>query len=174
MKWMRYLLRRNHAGRWLALLLVLIGMPVESIAGPENGKAYENWTIRCDNKNAAKEERCYIFQNLVLREGGQRVLHIAIGYLPDTEQPVALLTLPLGISLPPGARIQIDSNEALRFNIERCETNGCRAGFSLNEDILNQFRKGLEARIVFHDGARRPISVPLSLRGFTAGLSALR
>ncbi len=159
---------------FIVLLLSGLLFGQTAYAGAVNGKAFQNWTTRCDNKNEAKIERCYIFQNLVLREGGQRVLHVAVGYIPDLDDPVALVTLPLGISLPPGASIQVDDNEALRFQIERCETNGCRAGISLDDEMLQQLQKGLEAQIIFHDGARRPISVPLSLKGFTAGLKSLK
>ncbi len=151
----------------------LFGAPA-AIAQPENGKTFQDWTIRCVDKEEESVARCYIFQSLVLREGGQRVLHVAVGYLPTEEHPVALFTLPLSISLPPGGSIQVDDNEEQRFQIERCEVNGCRAGISLKENMLEQFMKGMQARIIFHDGARRPISVPLSLKGFTAGLAALK
>ncbi len=158
----------------LLCLALLAGGARESVARPENGKAFKNWTVRCEKAKEAEEETCYIFQNLVLKEGGQRVLHIAVGYLPDREEPVALLTLPLGISLPPGGTLQVDDNEPVRFQIERCEPNGCRAGLILRPELLQQFKKGMKAQVTFHDAGRRPISVPVSLQGFTAGLASLK
>ncbi|RME35726.1 MAG: invasion associated locus B family protein [Gammaproteobacteria bacterium] len=168
--------RFTFTGRLAPLLLgaLLLGGLPGAEARPENGKSFKNWTVRCEKAKEAETETCYIFQNLVLKEGGQRVLHIAVGYLPQREEPVALLTLPLGISLPPGGTLQVDDNEPVRFQIERCEPNGCRAGLILKPELLEQFRKGMNAQVTFHDAARRPVSVPVSLQGFTAGLASLK
>jgi invasion protein IalB len=146
--------------------------------GGGDGKVFENWTLKCESAKEpqapATANQCFIFQNLVLKEGGQRVMHIAIGYLPDNTEPVALLTLPLGISLPPGAALTVDTGEPVRFPIERCEPSGCRAGIKIDAKLLERLQKGNKAEVTFHDGSRRPIKVPLSLKGITAGLAALR
>ncbi|MCC7412578.1 MAG: invasion associated locus B family protein [Gammaproteobacteria bacterium] len=141
---------------------------------PKEGDTFDNWTIHCEPVKAEQRSQCFIFQDLVLREGGQRVLRVSIGYLPDLEEPIALVTLPLGISLPPGAAVQIDDNPPTRFGIERCEPNGCQGGFKLAPANLEQFKKGTEAQVTFHDPSRQPVTVPLSLKGFSAGLRALR
>jgi invasion protein IalB len=145
-----------------------------SFAQSKEGQVYDNWTVGCETPEGAVEEQCFIFQNLVLREGRQRVLHIAVGYLPDGKGPVALVTLPLGISLPLGASITVNGSAPARFPIERCEPKGCRGGLKLDKDLLAALKKGVEARVTFHDSARQPVDVPVSLVGFAAGLSALR
>jgi invasion protein IalB len=143
-----------------------------------NGHNFENWTGKCevshDAKGKEKGLQCFIFQNLVLKSGGQRVLHVAIGYLPELKDPVALFTLPLGISLPPGVSLQVDDGEPMRFPVERCETGGCRAGIKLDEQFVKELENGTSAEVIFDDAARQPIKVPLSLKGLTAGLKALR
>jgi invasion protein IalB len=116
---------------------------------------------------------CFLVQNLVLREGGQRVLQIAVGFVEQAPEPIALLSLPLGISLPPGAKIQIDEAQPERIAIERCEPNGCRAGLKLNESMVEGFRTGKQLSITIYDAKRAPIIVPLSLDGFEEGLAAL-
>lgn len=157
----------------MILVILLAAMPLAQ-AKPVNGKSYENWTVRCETPKGGKQEQCFIFQNLVLKEGGQRVLHMAIGYIKGRPDPVALITMPLGISLPPGGSIVIDDDEPIRFQIERCEPAGCRAGLALKDKLLAAFKKGIKATVTFMDATRRPINVPLSLKGFTAGLKALK
>jgi len=161
--------RSTRAGTAVLLWLAALGAP----AAIEDGQTFDNWTVGCEPVEAERRRQCFIYQNLVLREGGQRVLHVAIGYLPDDDTPIGLVTLPLGISLPPGASVRVDEAEPLRFPIERCEPNGCRAGFRLEPELLEAFKKGEEARVTFHDASRQPVTVPLSLQGFTAGLRAL-
>lgn len=155
-----------------ALIAALAAGP--TAAAPEQGATFDNWTVGCEAVENEERTQCFIFQNLVLREGGQRVLHVAVGYLPDQDDPIALFTLPLGISLPPGASLQVDGGDPVRFPIERCEPEGCRAGLRLEEEVLDAFKKGTEVKVTFHDATRRPVSVPLSLKGFMAGLRALR
>lgn len=156
-----------------ARALILLGAVAPAIAAVSDKDTFDNWTVACE-AGSDGEEQCFIFQNLVLREGGQRVLHVAVGYVPDHTGPVALFTLPLGISLPPGVKMQIDDAEPIRFPVERCEPNGCRAGLKLEGALLEAFEQGTEIKVTFHDAGRQPVSVPLSLQGFSAGLRALQ
>jgi len=161
----------------LGVFLFCFAMQTATLADeramPAEGDAFGSWRVSCETAADSHRRGCFIVQNLVLREGGQRVLQIAVGYVEQTPDPIALLSLPLGISLPPGASIRIDEHEAKRIPIERCEPNGCRAGLKLSEDILASFRSGAQMSVTFYDAKREPIVVPLSLDGFSAGLAAL-
>lgn len=157
-----------------SVLLALAVCLTSPHAAAEESEKYGNWTAKCEASKGKVQGGCFIFQNLVLREGGQRVLQFAVGYVATTEAPIALLSLPLGISLPPGVSIRIGDAQPTRVLVERCEPNGCRAGLKLSEDLLTQLREGTQLTVTFHDAERRPIEVPLSLDGFEAGLTALK
>jgi invasion protein IalB len=139
-----------------------------------NGQVFEHWTVRCGVRESAAMERCFLFQNVVTRKGGQRVLHVAVGYLPGDESPAGILTLPLGISLPPGASLELDGGVSLQFPIERCEAKGCQAGFRITPEFLEALKTAQEARVTFYDGTRHPIDVKLSLKGLWEGFQDLR
>jgi len=153
-----------------ALTLALLS----PLCGAQEGAKFGNWTAKCEESQGKVQGGCFIFQNLVLREGGQRVLQFAVGYVATTDEPIALLSLPLGISLPPGVTIRIGDGAPTRVIVERCEPNGCRAGLKLKPDLLRQLSEGTQLTVTFHDAERRPIDVPLSLEGFAAGLSSLK
>lgn len=144
------------------------------VAGADEGPAFGSWTSKCEETQGDKQGGCFIFQNLVLREGGQRVLQVAVGFVPDSAEPIALLSLPLGISLPPGVSIRIADGEPTRFPVERCEPNGCRAGLKLSATLLDDLARNSQLTVTFYDAQRRPIEVPLSLDGFSAGLESVR
>jgi len=142
-------------------------------ARPEHGQVFKDWTARCEQAPCSSLAHCFIFQNLVLKESGQRLVHMAVGYLAGKNQAAAIVTMPLGISLPAGAAISVDGGDSLDIVIERCDTNGCLGTVTLSAAFLAQLKRGREARIGFHDGARRRIDVPVSLLGFTAGFNSL-
>jgi invasion protein IalB len=133
-----------------------------------------SWTVRCEFPDEGDTHDCIMFQNLVLKTGGQPVLHFAVGIAPDDQTPTVIVSLPLGISLPPGITIQIDDGKKANFPVERCQPEGCRAGMKLREATIDQLTAGTQLTITFHDGERKPITVPLSLDGFAESFQALK
>lgn len=156
----------------LLLVALPVGGPVQ--ARPEHGQTFKDWTARCEQAPDTSKERCFIFQNLVLKESGKRLVHMAVGYLAADGQATAVVTMPLGISLPPGASISVDGGAPQEITIERCDNDGCVGAVALSKQLLAQLKRGREARISFHDGTRRRIAVPVSLLGFTAGFNSLQ
>lgn len=141
----------------------------------EKGQRFDDWTVGCEKLPGMDRERCFIYQTVVNKDNDEPVLQMAIGYLPvenNKTQPAALITLPLGVALPPGVGLKVDDNEPIRLQYERCVPNGCIAGFPLNDTMINQFKRGLKAEIRVHDGTRA-VAMPISLKGFTAGFNAL-
>jgi invasion protein IalB len=165
-----FLSPRLHHGCLLLLALAVTGLVQ---ANPQHGQSFKDWTARCEKAPGTSLDRCFIFQNLLLKETGQRLVHMAVGYLAANGQAAAVITMPLGISLPPGATISVDSGVPQPIVIERCDTNGCVGAIALSDEMVAQLKRGREARIGFHDGSRRPIAVPVSLLGFTAAFNTL-
>jgi invasion protein IalB len=169
---------RRAGRRWCALSAALFTLAAGAANEPPVAaeRNFGSWTAKCENAGDAGPHAggCFIFQNLVLRAGGQRVLQIAIGYVPGTDEPIALLSLPLGISLPPGVSIEAAGGGPLRFPVERCEPNGCRAGLRLKPDFLAELLAADTLTVRFHDAQRQPIEVPLGVSGLGAGLQALK
>lgn len=165
--------RRHRRGVLAALTTTLLLTAGICSAAPKNGQNFQDWGVRCEKPKNAPKETCFIFQNHVTKKDHKPVLRIAVGYIPSKDQPVAIITMPLGISLPPGVQIKVDDNEPVHVPVERCEPQGCRAGVILGDKLLGQFKAGTTAKITFDDGARHPITVPVSLKGFTAGLASL-
>lgn len=136
-------------------------------------QTFGEWTLRCEGLPDAPGRECIMFQNLVLRTGGQTVLQFAVGLAPVDGTPTVVLSLPLGIALPPGVTIRIDDGKEAKFPVERCEPDGCRAGMKLRPATVSQLGAGQQLTITFYDGERQPIDMPLSLEGFNAAFRAL-
>lgn len=152
----------------------LLALSAAGLAHAGEPEQYGQWKARCEPTQGKVQGGCFIYQNLVLREGGQRVLQFAVGFVDGTDEPIALISLPLGISLPPGVALRVDSGEPVQVMVERCEPAGCRAGIRLRETLRSQLAAGRTLTVTFHDAERKPIEVPLKLDGFAAGLNALK
>lgn len=155
--------------------------PGDNPAASEVNEIHGAWTLRCEPRpgtattepGQAPQEQCFIFQNVVMKQSGQRVFNIAIGYVPEAERPIALLTLPLGISLPPGVRLRVPDLPPMEFLIERCIPAGCRAGAQISQELAEALSNHTTATVEFRDGSRQDLSVQLSLEGFAEALTAL-
>lgn len=132
------------------------------------------WHSRCEETRGKIEGGCFIFQDLVLKQGGQRVLQFAAGFAESTPDPIALLSLPLGISLPPGVSLQVDDGKPTTLMVERCEPTGCRAGIKLAPALMRQLEGGSKLKVTFHDAERKPIEMQVVLAGFTAALAQIK
>ncbi len=152
------------------------GEPVRAQDADRQGpavKTFKDWGLRC-RESPTDQVTCYLFQNILLKEGRQRIFHVAVGYINAQEQPIALMTSPLGTYLPPGVALQIDDGEPMRVPFEQCNADGCHATLPIEPATLEALKRGALMNVAIHDGARRPLEFPVSLAGFTAGFRALR
>ena len=137
-------------------------------------RQFQDWAVRCGAPVEGAPAACEMVQQR-LDEQGQTVLAIAVGKVPNTDDPGMLIILPLGIWLPPGVVLRVDGGEEIPGRIERCERRGCQVELLLEPDILTRLKAGTEANVLFQiydeNGQPRVVGVPFSLLGFTAALN---
>jgi invasion protein IalB len=136
-----------------------------------NPGVYDDWNVRCSGEDGVATV-CETYRNLYLTDNNQRILHIAIGHVPDEDSAVGIFIAPLGVSLPEGMMIAIDEGEASEFAYRSCGTDGCRARAPMSTDMLNTMRAGSEMRVTIAEVTGRRIVIPVSLTGFTAAFAA--
>jgi len=141
-----------------------------------DGKTFQDWRAKCvkSNKGKVQQTSCHVFQDLLQKESGKRVLHIAIGRVPGKQSLAVIITLPLGISLPPGLTIRIDEKDDKQIPLQACFTNGCQTAFELEPKWQKKLTAGNNAEVIFHNIHNQAISIPVSLKGITAAIKALQ
>lgn len=154
------------------------GPTIKPSNNPEHNKQFGDWTKQCEiivDAEGKETELCQIIQALSNKEDGQPVMKVAIGYVPGKENAVLVMTLPLGIYLPPGVQLNIDDKgKAGRIPINTCLPMGCQAGVELDKEFTERMQKGNQLAVTFGDGEGNPVTAPVSLKGFTAGLKSLK
>jgi invasion protein IalB len=136
-------------------------------------RQFQDWTVRCGRQNEQGPEVCGMEQQQTDKEG-RTVLAVFVGKVPNSSDPGLLIMVPLGVLLPAGVMLQIDSGAEMPVQVNRCERQGCRIELLLKPDLLTRFKSGTQAKVLFEvfdpQGERRRLGVPISLLGFTAAL----
>lgn len=157
------------------MLAVLTCLAGPAAGQPSDGQTFKNWRVRCQKPEAAAPVQCHIFQTVVVSQTGQPILYVAAGYPPEgAGGPTAFLTLPLGIHLPSAVTLRVDQGDPVAVPVEHCDRDGCHARLGLDRRLIASLQAGLVAHVGFRDGVGQPITVPVSLEGFTAAMKALR
>ena len=142
--------------------------------GPAQGvRRFEDWELRCEQKDQWEEKTCYIVQSLKSEESGRRVLQILVTHFGEDRLLGALISVPIGIRLPPGLVLQIDEEPARRFPLERCTPQTCQAQLRLDGKLLASFKAGMEGKVTFYEASGQAVNVTFSLKGFTAAFKEL-
>ncbi len=151
---------------------------VKPSSNPEHGKQYGDWIKECEiivEADTTEIEICQIMQMLSEPDSDRVVVKVAIGYVPTNDKPVMVISLPLGIFLPPGAQLRVDESEQVgRVPINNCFPAGCQAGAELDSDFVERLSKGNVLQITFGAPSGQAVTAEISLKGFTAGLNSLK
>jgi invasion protein IalB len=136
-------------------------------------RQFKDWTVRCGRQNEQGPEVCGMEQQTTDKEG-RTVMAVFVGKVPNSSDPGLLIMVPLGVLLPAGVMLQIDSGAEMPLQVNRCERQGCRIELLLKPELLARFKSGSQAKVLFEvfdpQGERRRLGVPISLQGFTAAL----
>lgn len=164
--------------RKIFLIATAIVVAGANIAGaqtsPKTTKKYGDWALSCRQLTTGGPERCVLFQDILWKKGGKRILNVSVARTARDQPFVAAVTTPLGILLPAGLTLNVDDKEPIRFPLRFCNINGCRGQFLISENMQEIFSNGKKGRVVFRQPNGRPLRVEFSLKGFAAGFTVLR
>jgi invasion protein IalB len=171
--------RRVRRGRSIAAVLVAWGCLAGTAAARDQEarefarEAHGDWTIRCA---AATPDDCYMMQ-LGVDDAGNPVVEVSLIRFPTGQAAAAGLTViaPLGTALPEGAILQVDGGPRVGVPYDFCTQAGCIANLALTEADVQAYKRGLAATVSVAPAQApdRPVTIRLSLAGFTAAYDAL-
>ncbi len=136
---------------------------------------FGDWKKVCETPPGATKKVCFIFQKVNFAETNAMLLQAVIGYFrADIADPMLILTVPLGTFLPPGIEVRIAGREPILDHFEVCMAIGCQATTRLDAKMLATLSAAAEAEVLVKDGAKKQVSIPLSLKGLAAGVASLK
>lgn len=138
---------------------------------PTETEKFNDWTLACGNEGGNKV--CQLAQQAVDTQSNRPVLRIALTYRPGQQTPTMLMLTPLGVLLPKQIQVQIDAGKTATLPFVTCTPGGCQTMVELNADTVQQMKGGTKFNVTFFLPNEKPVTVPMSLSGFTAGIDAL-
>lgn len=131
------------------------------------------WAVNCSSGSAGTELQCQLSQNLTEAKTGQRVLTVTVRRDNANGSLAMLLALPHGLFLPSGASYQVDQGQKTTIAIQTSDQNGAYAATPLSPDLVKAMKSGTNLNIGMESVTRKPVTIPVSLAGFTAALAKL-
>ena len=136
--------------------------------------AYGAWEVRCD-----AQSRCFMTQLHVSAQNTPDVIFTVFkpkgASDPNNPLPVAVaeIAAPLGIYLPDGLGVRVDSGQARGAPFERCVEAGCIVRAPISPEMLADLKRGGQATVVLNRQPGVPYEATFSLSGFTSAFDSL-
>ena len=136
-------------------------------------ETHGSWEVRC----LEGTNNCALAQ-IGSTADGKRALLVTIQRLKgaktqDGKAILAAMTVqaPLGILIPYGIRIKIDSDQEVPLPVTRCVQNGCVSQAPMLDEAVNKMKRGANAGFSFV--LQDQVKVNISLSGFTKAYNSI-
>ncbi|WP_165184394.1 invasion associated locus B family protein [Caulobacter soli] len=158
----------------LAAMLVLAGSG-PALAAPDkpDGAAGPLWSKQCTRDDAGREI-CYVEQYAVAMPGNTVLLNVSMAFTGQGGRARLVITAPLGVQLIPGLVMTIDAGKPVTLPFESCHAGGCRMIVELDEQSLDQIRRGAGMTVRFVNADGKALDIPVPLKGLAAALKQLQ
>lgn len=132
-----------------------------------------DWELRCETPPGAAQEQCALLQSVAAEDKPNINLVVIVLKTADGKARLLRVIAPLGVLLPSGLGLKIDTTDVGRAGFVRCLPNGCVAEVVLEDKLVDQMKNGQNATFIIFQTPEEGIGIPLSLAGFREGFDAL-
>jgi invasion protein IalB len=130
-------------------------------------KQVGDWFVRCYPVQSPSP--CDMFHEQDSQQTRQRILSISIAYAPAQDRHIAVITLPLEISIPKGVVIQTDSFTSPVMHYRVCNREGCFVQMVMDNAMVDALGKsGPAAKLNIGADNGKSYGLNFSLKGFAA------
>ena len=151
-------------------------------ADAASGQRHGDWVQRCTTKPPpgasppapGEQTACFLVQTASDQNTRRPLLKITVGFFGAQRQAGAVVAMPLGVPLARGLRISVDGKEIDTVPFQVCEAEGCQAFVPMEDAMVAAFKAGTTAHAIVEASQGQDFRVPISLKGFTAGFTAIQ
>jgi invasion protein IalB len=177
---MLHVICRRSSFRSVTRLALIVATCIVAMLGGTPARAqgvikgqYGDWQVRCDKPPGASSEQCALIQNVTAEDKPNVGLSIIVLRTADKKQRILRVLAPLGVLLPSGLGLRIDTTDVGRTAFVRCLPNGCIAEVVIDDKLLDQLKAGKNATFILFQTPEEGIGIPIALTGFGDGFEKL-
>jgi invasion protein IalB len=160
----------------VALLLVIPLARAQSqmLEGGTVKGQHGDWQIVCKAPPpGAKNEVCAAVQSVTAEDRNNVGLTVYFQKFSDGRRVLRVFA-PLGVLLPPGLGLKIDSKDVGHAPFVRCNNFACYAQVIVDDPLVDRLKNGKTAVFIIFQTEEAGIGIPISLAGFGQALNGLR
>lgn len=139
--------------------------------------SYGDWQLRCDKPSGGATEQCALMQTVSAEDRPNVGLTVIVVKSQDAKSDskgrILRILAPLGVLLPSGLGLKIDSTDVGRAGFVRCLPSGCVAEVMMDDKLFADFSKGQNALFIIFQTPDEGIGIPIALKGFAEGFNRL-
>nr|WP_321462555.1 invasion associated locus B family protein [uncultured Cohaesibacter sp.] len=132
-----------------------------------------DWEIRCDTPPGAPSEQCALMQYVTASDRDNVGLTVIVLKTADKSARILRVLTPLGVLLPHGLGLHVDSTDVGNAGFVRCLPQGCIAEVIMDDKLLKLLEDGQTATFIVFQTPEEGIGIPIELNGFKSGFEAL-
>lgn len=156
----------------MVLMLAGLTLPKLAVAEAKVGDQFGDWVYECA-AIAENKTICSLSQTILSKNQNKRIVKFNLGRNQKSKALDFTAILPLGINLPTGASIVIDSGKAYSLTLKTCIQQGCIAIYTTDASFIKTLQNGQKLNISFTlAGAEAPITISGSTKGLAEGIKA--
>lgn len=133
---------------------------------------FDDWRVVC----AKGGGQCQMFQRISAQKGNQVLLTATVTYIKNKgkETPVLRFIVPMGAQLTAGLGFRIDDQKAKNVPFQVCGPGGCITELAFDNTLVENLKKSKNMIITFKPIGQKPVSIAVSLKGFSQAFDALK
>src|SRR3990170_4339269 len=159
---------------FVTVSLALFTLPADRAAAQGAVKSvHKDWQIRCDTPPGAKAEQCALIQSVTAEDRANVGLTVIVLKTADAKSRLMRVVAPLGVLLPSGLGLKIDTADIGRAGFVRCLPNGCIAEVIMDDALIQKLRTGQTSTFIIFQTPEEGIGFPMALKGFGDGYDKL-
>jgi len=139
--------------------------PAGAPAAGADQSAAPAWAKICESDPKSKKELCVVTQELH-NDSGQAVASATIRRVTGDDKVSLIATVPVGLFLPAGMRVQIDNGKQYPIAYQICLANGCYGELDINDDFITALQGGKQLVVIAVDLQKKGHAFPMTLAGF--------
>jgi invasion protein IalB len=140
----------------LVVLLIVLGGGIVGwigrgvLMGPPSDTTtvtvYQGWQVVCPSSKD-KDATCKIFREITDDKTGQRLVGVTIGADKDKKDPIATISVPLGVALGKGLNLRLGGEDAKVYPYKVCGAAGCAVIMPFDDKTEKSFKNAQDATV---------------------------